>query len=55
LKARLSCLGLRRYRFGEGDDASVRGVTLMVVRDGKIAEAVAYAKTSPLTDLGPHR
>jgi ketosteroid isomerase-like protein len=41
-----------RYRFGEGDDGWVRGVTLLVVRDGKIAEALAYAKTTPRTALG---
>ena len=37
-----------RYRFGEGEEGSVRGVTLILVRDGKIAEALAYAKTAPL-------
>lgn len=41
-----------RYRFGEGEEDSVRGVTLIQVRDGKIAEALAYAKTSPWTTLG---
>jgi ketosteroid isomerase-like protein len=41
-----------RYRFGEDEASSVRGVTLFLVRDGKIAEALAYAKTAPLTDLG---
>jgi ketosteroid isomerase-like protein len=41
-----------RYRFGEGEENSVRGVTLLRVRDGKIAEALAYAKTAPRTDLG---
>jgi len=41
-----------RYRFGEGDELSLRGVTLIVVRDGKIAEALAYAKTMPVTALG---
>jgi ketosteroid isomerase-like protein len=44
-----------RYRFGSTDEESVRGVTLITVRDGKIAEALAYAKTSPLTDLGQGR
>jgi ketosteroid isomerase-like protein len=44
-----------RYRFGEDEDSSVRGVTLIVVRDGKIAEALAYAKTAPRTDLGQGR
>jgi len=41
-----------RYRFGQDDESSVRGVTLIVVRDGKIAEALAYAKTAPRTALG---
>lgn len=41
-----------RYVFGEGEDGSVRGVTLIVVRDGKIAEALGYAKTAPRTALG---
>jgi ketosteroid isomerase-like protein len=41
-----------RYRFGAGEENSVRGVTLFLVRDGKIAEAMAYAKTVPVTDLG---
>jgi ketosteroid isomerase-like protein len=33
-----------RYRFGEGEESSVRGVTLMHVRDGKIVEALGYVK-----------
>lgn len=33
-----------RYRFGEGDENSVRGVNLMQVRDGKIVEALGYVK-----------
>ena len=33
-----------RYRFGEGDESSVRGVNLMQVRDGKITEALGYVK-----------
>jgi ketosteroid isomerase-like protein len=33
-----------RYRFGDGDESSVRGVNLMHVRDGKIVEALGYAK-----------
>jgi len=41
-----------RYRFGQDEESSVRGVTLIVVRDGKIAEALAYAKTAPRTALG---
>jgi ketosteroid isomerase-like protein len=44
-----------RYRFGEGDENSVRGVTLIHVRGGKIVEALAYAKTSPRTALGQDR
>lgn len=44
-----------RYRFGEDEDSSIRGVTLITVRDGKIAEALAYAKTAPRTALGQHR
>ena len=39
-----------RYHFGTGD--SLRGVTLIQVRDGKIAEALAYAKTQTVSDLG---
>jgi ketosteroid isomerase-like protein len=34
-----------RYRFGEGDENSVRGVNLMHVREGKIVEALGYVKT----------
>jgi ketosteroid isomerase-like protein len=41
-----------RYRFGEGEANSVRGVTLLWVQDGKIVEALGYAKTQPRTDLG---
>ena len=33
-----------RYRFGEGDENSVRGVTVMHVRQGKIVEALGYVK-----------
>ena len=44
-----------RYRFGQDEANSVRGVTLIVVRDGKIAEALAYAKTSPVSALGQDR
>ena len=33
-----------RYRFGAGDENSVRGVNLMEVRDGKIVEALGYVK-----------
>ena len=31
--------------FGPGPESSVRGVNLMQVRDGKIVEALGYAKT----------
>jgi ketosteroid isomerase-like protein len=34
-----------RYRFGPDLSQSVRGVTLMRLRDGLIVEALAYAKT----------
>ncbi len=33
-----------RYRFGETKESSVRGVTLMHVRDGRIEEALGYVK-----------
>ncbi len=39
-----------RYHFANGE--AVRGVTLITVRAGKIAEALGYAKTSPVSDLG---
>lgn len=43
-----------RLHFGESD--SVRGVSLMQVRDGKIVEALAYAKApgqaAPLPEAG---
>jgi hypothetical protein len=35
-----------RYRFGDGDENSVRGVNLMHVRDGKIMEALGYVKSN---------
>jgi ketosteroid isomerase-like protein len=41
-----------RYHFGAGEGNSVRGVTLIRVRDGKIAEALGYAKTPVVADLG---
>jgi ketosteroid isomerase-like protein len=41
-----------RYHFGAGEGNSVRGVTLIRVRDGKISEALAYAKTPLVADLG---
>jgi ketosteroid isomerase-like protein len=34
-----------RYRFGPGLSQSVRGVTLMRLRDGLIVEALAYSKS----------
>lgn len=33
-----------RYRFGPGPADSVRGVNLMLVRDGVIVEALGYSK-----------
>ena len=41
-----------RYRFGQGDADYVRGVTLILVRNGKIVEALGYAKTQPNAALG---
>jgi ketosteroid isomerase-like protein len=41
-----------RYRFGATTKDSLRGVTLVRVHDGRIAEALAYAKTPAVTDLG---
>jgi ketosteroid isomerase-like protein len=41
-----------RYRFGAAQESSLRGVTLIRVRDGRIAEALAYAKTPSVSDLG---
>ena len=34
-----------RWRYHFGDGGSVRGVSLIRVRDGRIVEALAYAKT----------
>lgn len=34
-----------RWRFNFGDGGSVRGVNLMHVRDGRIVEALGYAKS----------
>ena len=43
-----------RWRFHFGDGGSIRGVSLIRVQDGKIAEALAYAKspakTAPLPE-----
>ena len=44
-----------RYRFGPGQGNSVRGVTLIRVHNGRIAEALAYAKTPAVADLGQPR
>jgi SnoaL-like domain len=33
-----------RYRFGDGEEDTIRGVTLMHIRDGKIVEALGYVK-----------
>jgi ketosteroid isomerase-like protein len=41
-----------RYRFGAGTQDSLRGVTLVRVLDARIAEALAYAKTPVVSDLG---
>jgi ketosteroid isomerase-like protein len=41
-----------RHRFGANGESSVRGVTLIQVRNGKIVEALAYAKTPVVADLG---
>ncbi|UXN58647.1 nuclear transport factor 2 family protein [Phyllobacterium zundukense] len=35
-----------RWRFHFGDGGSLRGVSLIRVRDGRIVEALAYAKTA---------
>lgn len=40
-----------RYRFGDGPADSVRGVTLVLVRDGLIVESLGYGKTTG--DLPP--
>jgi len=44
-----------RWRFNFGDGQSVRGVNVMRVRDGKIVEALGYAKspgdTAPLPEV----
>jgi ketosteroid isomerase-like protein len=44
-----------RYRFGASEAESVRGVSLIHVRDGKIAEVLAYAKTQTASDLGQNQ
>lgn len=35
---------LWRYRWGDGDESSVRGINLMRVSDGRIVEALGYVK-----------
>ncbi len=40
-----------KYYWGDGKDQSVRGVNLMLVENGKIVEALGYAKTVPTTGL----
>ncbi|WP_030343420.1 nuclear transport factor 2 family protein [Streptomyces sp. NRRL S-1022] len=35
-----------RYRFGDGPADSVRGVNLVLVRDGRIVESLGYGKTT---------
>jgi len=44
-----------RYRFGPGLSQSVRGVTLMRLRDGLIVEALACAKTGDASVAAPVR
>lgn len=44
-----------RYRFGHAQGSTVRGVTLIRVHNGRIAEALAYAKTPAVADLGQSR
>jgi ketosteroid isomerase-like protein len=39
---------INRWRYRFNDRSSVRGVTLLRVEDGKIIEALGYAKTPPL-------
>jgi hypothetical protein len=41
-----------RYRFGAGDENSVRGVNLMHVVDGKIVEALGYVKSGEAAVAG---
>jgi ketosteroid isomerase-like protein len=40
-----------RYHFGDGPADSVRGVNLMLVRDGLIVEALGYVKTAGAVPL----
>jgi ketosteroid isomerase-like protein len=39
---------INRWRYRYGDGSSVRGVTLLRVENGRIVEALGYAKTPPL-------
>jgi ketosteroid isomerase-like protein len=41
-----------RYHFGAGDENTVRGVNLMRVRDGRIVEALGYAKVPAERSMG---
>lgn len=41
-----------RYHFGEGEANTVRGVNLMRVRDGRIVEALGYAKVPAERSIG---
>ena len=43
-----------RYRFGEGEENTVRGVNLMHIRDGKIVEALGYVKAGLRSSAGRH-
>lgn len=36
-----------RFHYGEGQQDTVRGVNVMLVRDGQIVEALGYAKVPP--------
>jgi hypothetical protein len=38
------CITRWRYRWGEGDESSLRGINMMRVKDGRIIEAFGYAK-----------
>ena len=44
-----------RFRFGDGCQDSVRGVTLIRVRGGKDRTSFGYAKTPPRSALGQTR
>jgi len=38
------CITRWRYRWGEGDENSLRGLNMMRVKDGRFIEAFGYAK-----------